>query len=397
MSRNYRLPKDTRAVLSMPNDGSRNFRLDLSFYAPYFETEGKFKFWGKNNPDDKHEKEKQLIRPDFSKTRELLSDIRRRQKHQAQSLFGENYSREAYAPDWRVIVGIGAESVYETSISLHHVYGIPYIPASAIKGVTRSYAIATDFECEEGEALQDYRFCQIFGNPKDKDNPARQGKIMFLDAFPDKLNAQSIEVDVMNPHYPKYYQGSEPPTDTQSPNPIPFLTVADTTFLFILGVKSSADKDLLKTAQCWLHGALTEHGIGAKTAVGYGYMNRVNYSKEFEREKKEENELKQQQQEAEAAARLAAEDAKLSPSQKQLRKLQGVLDKATTLKNEKPGGPLSGLLVDTMRQAESENWLAEDKNHLVDIAEAVYNLIGWGSGAKKQEKKNKIANLRNAV
>ena len=40
--------------------------------------------------------------------------------------------------DWRLIVGLGNESVYDTSMTLHHVYGIPYIPASAVKGVVRS-------------------------------------------------------------------------------------------------------------------------------------------------------------------------------------------------------------------------------------------------------------------
>jgi len=44
-------------------------------------------------------------------------------------------------PDWRLIVGLGNESIYETSMTLHHIYGFPYIPGSAIKGVTRNYYI----------------------------------------------------------------------------------------------------------------------------------------------------------------------------------------------------------------------------------------------------------------
>src|SRR2546425_492888 len=40
----------------------------------------------------------------------------------------------------RMIVGLGSESVLETSITLHHTYGVPYIPGSALKGLAASYA-----------------------------------------------------------------------------------------------------------------------------------------------------------------------------------------------------------------------------------------------------------------
>src|SRR4051812_25489068 len=35
----------------------------------------------------------------------------------------------------RMVVGLGAESVLETAISLHRIYGVPYIPGSALKGL----------------------------------------------------------------------------------------------------------------------------------------------------------------------------------------------------------------------------------------------------------------------
>jgi len=38
----------------------------------------------------------------------------------------------------RMIVGLGDESVLETSIMLHHTYGVPYIPGSALKGLAAS-------------------------------------------------------------------------------------------------------------------------------------------------------------------------------------------------------------------------------------------------------------------
>ena len=44
------------------------------------------------------------------------------------------------ATDWRMVVGLGGETVLETDLTLHHLYGFPYIPGSALKGLTRAYA-----------------------------------------------------------------------------------------------------------------------------------------------------------------------------------------------------------------------------------------------------------------
>src|SRR6266699_2079206 len=46
------------------------------------------------------------------------------------------------ALDWRMVIGLGGESVLETDITLHHLYGIPFIPGSALKGLTRAYVSA---------------------------------------------------------------------------------------------------------------------------------------------------------------------------------------------------------------------------------------------------------------
>src|SRR5206468_143499 len=40
----------------------------------------------------------------------------------------------------RMVVGLGAENVLETAVTLHHTYGVPYIPGSALKGLTAAYA-----------------------------------------------------------------------------------------------------------------------------------------------------------------------------------------------------------------------------------------------------------------
>lgn len=197
--------------------------------------------------------------------------------------------------EWRMVIGMGNESVYETSMTLHHIYGIPYIPGSAIKGVVRSHIITEAFaeaEKDQGDSkkieersLSDPGFCDIFGCPqKSFYKESRQGKIIFFDAFP--LSKPQIKPDVMNPHYGPYYSdssGTVPPADYHNPKPIFFLTVVDTEFRFIIGIKEKdnntiqqgefKDKYPLETAYECMKKALCEHGIGAKTAVGYGYMN----------------------------------------------------------------------------------------------------------------------------
>ncbi|HWQ41878.1 MAG TPA: type III-B CRISPR module RAMP protein Cmr6, partial [Desulfosporosinus sp.] len=183
--------------------------------------------------------------------------------------------------DWRVIVGLGNESVYETSITLHHIYGFPYIPASAVKGVVRSWMITMQFDCDEDKAISDEGFKKIFGTQD------VAGKVCFFDAFP--ASPPDIMVDIINPHYGDYYVEKKdasgnliPPADYLTPIPIPFLTVNNTAFLFVIGIREIdndciksgifENKNILDTANICLKKALIEHGIGAKTSVGYGYM-----------------------------------------------------------------------------------------------------------------------------
>ena len=99
----------------------------------------------------------------------------------------------------------------------------------------------------------------------------------------------------MNVHYQDWYSSGKgkAPTDTQKTNPIIFLTVAKgSKFQTVLGANENlllnqwddyqlladrvglnGDATILDLAAAWLRLTLTNHGIGAKTAVGYGYMN----------------------------------------------------------------------------------------------------------------------------
>lgn len=180
--------------------------------------------------------------------------------------------------DWRLVVALGGEHVQETSMTLHHIYGIPYIPGSAVKGVLRHWWLQVlkedknflqqnpDFvnkedEINESIALKDPIFLSIFGSPE------QRSKVRFLDAFPTE--EVHFAIDIMNPHYSDYYAKGKPPTDDQRLVPIPFLTVEKTTFRFTFLTQEQTLLDKLKDR---FQEALDLKGIGAKTAVGYGYF-----------------------------------------------------------------------------------------------------------------------------
>jgi CRISPR type III-B/RAMP module RAMP protein Cmr6 len=173
--------------------------------------------------------------------------------------------------DWRMVIGLGSESVLETDITLHHLYGIPFIPASALKGLTRAY-VTGEIEGHKSNKIDDdnANVKRIFGSQE------HAGTVIFFDAMP--LNGiTNLEVDIMNPHYLEYYAGNKPPTNDQKPVPVPFLTVTNTTFTFALAPRNTNNEQQMKDMEqvkTWLQEALQKYGVGGKTSAGYGYFKK---------------------------------------------------------------------------------------------------------------------------
>lgn len=118
------------------------------------------------------------------------------------------------------------------------------------------------------ESLEIGDYMQAFGRQE------TGGEVTFFDSWPTATNnGKLLERDILNPHYPDYYQdSSKTPGDWQSPNPIIFLAVPQgVTFEFLFACH---DGKLLKKISDWISIALEENGIGAKTAVGYGRIQR---------------------------------------------------------------------------------------------------------------------------
>lgn len=168
----------------------------------------------------------------------------------------------------RMVVGLGGESVLETSICLHRTYGVPYIPGSALKGLAANYArskrVGNDW-AKDGTAYK-----TVFGDTDDA------GYITFFDALyiPDTgYNGQVLYPDIITVHHQKYYQNTgAAPTDSDNPIPVPFLS-ATGTYLIALAAPDIQQADAwIKATFDILEEALKTLGIGAKTSSGYGRM-----------------------------------------------------------------------------------------------------------------------------
>lgn len=158
----------------------------------------------------------------------------------------------------RLLVDHGRAAATETSVSFHPVWGVPRIPGSALKGVTRAEMFASQTLAST--------VLDLFGGEK------AAGRVMFYDALPVGGNFE-LALDVLTPHHRDYYEKKkQPPADWDSPEPFTFLTVVKTTFEIWLGARSAAPADLeaLGRAADALGDALEGTGIGAKTAAGYG-------------------------------------------------------------------------------------------------------------------------------
>ncbi len=225
----------------------------------------------------------------------------------------------------RIVVGLGSVHVLEASLILHNIYGIPYIPASELKGVCRSVAFwklvqqkgiknikveedkkdkkdqeKTEFEkfqkdfYDNGSTNKDklnkdeLRYQLLFGSQETK------GLLMFLDAFPklEKYNTEILDLDIMNVHYQSFYSdnsGNTPAGDWENPNPIKFVTIKPG-IKFRFGVlidkfrleelsqnedykKIGVDfnfKNIKNDVKNLITEAFEEFGVGAKTRLGYG-------------------------------------------------------------------------------------------------------------------------------
>ena len=285
----YLLPRDTARVVSNHVDTCQNAALILHHYIPREVIENR------DIPNERNKKYRDRWFQEFcdlfhsdDREAEWRQVLRAQFKRWEATTSGNNWMRFELRLRSRLVVGLGGKGPLEIGITLHPVHGLPYIPGSALKGLTRNYTLyviaerwgrnyaeLNKLEEElENTANQDTEaqlFRSIFGTQ------GEAGRIIFSNAVLSRPPRSALfDLDVMTPHYPDYYRdnGKKPPSDDQNPNPVQFLTVAPGAhFAFALGLRPPyQDEELLKNAARLLYHALQSLGIGAKTAAGYGYF-----------------------------------------------------------------------------------------------------------------------------
>jgi CRISPR-associated protein Cmr6 len=169
----------------------------------------------------------------------------------------------------RMIVGLGSESVLETSIALHRTYGVPYISGSALKGLVASY-VRQNLGDEWKKGTSAYKI--LFGDTDEV------GYVTFFDSMyipGTGKKGNPLYPDVITVHHPNYYGNApEAPADWDSPNPVPFLSATGKYLIALAAPAFDA-----RQGQEWidvvfdvLKEAFDKMGIGAKTSSGYGRL-----------------------------------------------------------------------------------------------------------------------------
>jgi CRISPR-associated protein Cmr6 len=175
-----------------------------------------------------------------------------------------HFAVQAVAP---IAIGLGDASPLEVGIRLHHTYGMPLLPASALKGLCRRVARLLRHDSK----LSDEAIDALFGFSRDK--RASAGAVVFYDAWyvPSSADDTPFHRDVITVHHPAYYSdGKTPPTDFDDPTPVPFLVVKPgARFLCTLDAPDPAWARFAEQMLLW---GLENLGVGAKTNAGYGYL-----------------------------------------------------------------------------------------------------------------------------
>lgn len=183
---------------------------------------------------------------------------------------------------WHFVTGLGLPHPVENGFTWHPTLGLPYLPATGVKGLLSAWLLTLgddeDRSPDEQERAREQRrdWC---GAQDDA------GSLIIFDALPTE--PPSLTSDVMTPHMGKWYAeggalrdpSREPqrvPADWHSPVPVPFLVVERATFLFAIAPRPGVDwgeRDPaaeVAAALGALEQALATLGAGAKTAIGYG-------------------------------------------------------------------------------------------------------------------------------
>ncbi|KPC98381.1 hypothetical protein LR69_03417 [Geobacillus sp. BCO2] len=186
-------PKDTLEVVQKANKSIGHLAYHLHYFIEHRWNDRK-KVW---------ESSKQLksvpILPELKEVGEQL----RAQREQAMVEWAQTGGVKKLKArlSGRIVHGLGAGHVRETSLTIHPVYGLPYIPASSLKGLVRHWFIEAYCEGDEKRLSEHEDGCTIFGIQDHK------GQVQFYDIF--LIDGLRLEKDVLAVHMKEYYEGKK--------------------------------------------------------------------------------------------------------------------------------------------------------------------------------------------
>ena len=170
---------------------------------------------------------------------------------------------------WRIRVGghRGPESIL---LPAFDALGMPYIPSSTLRGVARNQAIReimaeNNLEWKDAEK----EIAPYFGDINAKEEKNKTGKVVFFDAYPLPSKNGGLEMDMANNIWSWKDDSLE-----YSPNPNPFFSLKESTFLIGLRLRLASncqDEKILEKVKQWLKKGL-QLGIGSQVNTGYGQL-----------------------------------------------------------------------------------------------------------------------------
>lgn len=208
---------------------------------------------------------------------------RLRQLNQRTELIaGRNNTFTVKCP-WRIRVGghRGPESIL---LPAFDALGMPYIPASTLRGVARTQAIREIAAAEKIKWKDAEQIALYFGSIE-TDNPSNSaGKVVFLDAYPIDSKTGGLSLDMANNIW-KWDDQRQPKYES---NPNVFLSLQKSEFLIGLRLASNCqDKEVLERVKQWLIAGL-QAGVGSQINTGYGQLileDKNKFDREFFRVK----------------------------------------------------------------------------------------------------------------
>ena len=181
------------------------------------------------------------------------------------AIAGANNWFSAKSP-WRMRVG-GHKGPENILLPAFDALGMPYLPASTLRGVARTQAIRHFMAAENltWKAAED-RVSPYFG-ALDADAADRSGKVIFLDAYPNGDNAScGLMVDMANNIWS--WKDNQP---EYNPNPNPFLSLDRAEFIIGIRPTDRCTPAVLKQVHQWLIAGL-QQGAGSQINTGYGTL-----------------------------------------------------------------------------------------------------------------------------